>query len=171
MVSAYAGRCRQGAAEKRFLINQLHRLEGMAEESSAIGMNREPMSRLSPALQLIQKRCDGKLTVRELADVCAMSPTYFAESFRRVFGRSPYQYLQQYRLSLACVELEATKYTVQAIAEKHGFPTLSCFVRAFRKQYGVPPRRWAKDAANLSLTISSSLSQTISIKFTTKVTG
>jgi AraC-like DNA-binding protein len=127
------------------LLAELHRLRGLAElPPGPVETRRELMHRLSPAIQIIQSRCSEPLSVGELARGCAMSPRYLCRNFRRMFGRSPYQYLQEYRLSMACSELEATDWTVEAVAEKYGFPTLSCFVRAFKKLHGVPPRRWAR---------------------------
>ena len=126
------------------LLVQLQRLDGLAGAPGAAGAGREFMQRLEPAIRIIQSRCSERVSVGELARACAMSPTYLGRSFRRMFGRSPYQYLQQYRLSMAASELEATDWTVEAVAEKYGFPTLSCFVRAFKKMHGVPPRRWAR---------------------------
>ncbi len=126
------------------LLGQLHRLDGLAKSTQPDEAGREWMERLTPAIQLIQSRCAEKLPAVELARACGMSPAYLRRNFQRLLGRSPHQYLQHYRLSMATAELETTHWTVQAVAEKYGFPTLSCFVRAFKKQHGVPPRKWAK---------------------------
>ena len=128
------------------LLAQLHRLEGLTDDPPMELSATDHIRRLAPALQMIQGHADTKVTIAGLARACSMSPTYFTQTFRRSLGRSPYQYLQQCRLSMACVELEETDLTVEAVAEKHGFPTLSCFVRAFKKFTGVPPRRWARQA-------------------------
>ena len=126
------------------LLIQLQRLDGLAGPAKPMIVGRELMERLTPAIHLIQSHCAEKISVPELARLCGMSAAYLRRNFQRLFGRSPHQYLQQYRLSMAASELEATRWTVEAIAEKYGFPTLSCFVRAFKKQHGVPPRKWAK---------------------------
>ena len=126
------------------LLIRLQRLDGVAGANRPTGAGRELMERLTPAVQLIHSRCAQKITAPELAQACGMSPAYLRRNFRRLFGRSPHQYLQQYRLSMAAAELEATRWTVEAIAAKYGFPTLSCFVRAFKKLHGLPPRKWAR---------------------------
>ena len=126
------------------LLSQLHRLEGQASRGNSATGKRQVMERLNPALAMIQQRYAERLSVRTLAKACNMSETHLRHHFQKAFGRGPYQHLQQYRLSMACTQLEDSRFTVAAIAEKNGFPTLSCFVRTFQKAKGIPPRRWAR---------------------------
>ncbi len=98
---------------------------------------------LLPALNEIHTRYYEKLSVDDLAHLCNMSPTSFRDHFNATVGCSPYQYLLRYRISMASVELLQGNKTLEVIAAETGFPTLSCFVRQFTKQKGMPPRRWA----------------------------
>lgn len=128
------------------LVTLLHRIELPPGQAAPSPKGRELIQRLSPAIDLIRRSYATGISAADLAAKCSMSETYLRRSFRKALGRSPYEYLMEYRLSMACQELEDKKLTVEAIAAKHGFPTLSCFVRAFRKRKGLPPRQWARKA-------------------------
>jgi len=114
-------------------------------ESGVLGSGLgERIARLQPALRQIQKSYGAKLSVGRLAKRCRMSESNFRQVFRRVMGRSVYQYLMSYRLTMASIELRRGDKTVETIAYDNGFPTLSCFVRKFKARTGQPPRRWAR---------------------------
>ncbi|MBA4387346.1 MAG: hypothetical protein C0404_05155 [Verrucomicrobia bacterium] len=128
------------------LVTGLHRMEPIERTQVAAAGGREIIERLAPALNMIRRGYAGNLSASGLAAACAMSETYLRRMFRKALGRSPRAYLMEFRLAMASQELSERKLTVEAIAAKHGFPTLSCFVRAFTKHKGLPPRRWAKQA-------------------------
>jgi AraC-like DNA-binding protein len=105
---------------------------------------KEEITRLMPALNFMRDNYTQKVYTDHLARLCSMCPSGFRQHFRKVMGASPYQYLNHYRVAMAGIELKEGKKSVENIALDNGFPTLSCFVRTFKKIYGVAPRRWAK---------------------------
>ena len=58
-------------------------------------------------------------------------------------GLSPARYIQSVRLNLAARMLRETQMSVSEIATASGFNSLIHFSASFRKQYGVPPSRYA----------------------------
>ncbi|MEU6572650.1 helix-turn-helix domain-containing protein [Streptomyces sp. NPDC046805] len=81
-------------------------------------------------------------TVRSLAAHVALSPSRFAHLFTEHTGRTPMQAVRAARLSHAQRLLDATDLEVRQIALASGFASPFHFSRAFRRQYGVPPRAY-----------------------------
>ncbi|MBN1671705.1 MAG: helix-turn-helix transcriptional regulator [Kiritimatiellae bacterium] len=125
------------------LLAEFQRLPGLAPQSCSVS-SRHRMDRIEPALRRIQQEYAGKISVPGLARLCHMSESNFRQHFKRVMGKTAYQYVLAYRLGMASIELRDGRKTVEQIADDNGFPTLSCFVRKFKAAEGVAPRAWAR---------------------------
>jgi AraC-like DNA-binding protein len=78
----------------------------------------------------------------ELAREAGLSRYHFLRAFKRVTGITPHQWLLRARLREAAQRLVATRDPVTAIALDVGFEDLSNFIRSFRAEFGVSPRRY-----------------------------
>ena len=77
--------------------------------------------------------------LEDLADVAGMSRTHFANSFRKVVGMTPGEYLSSWRLTLARSEI-ANGAPLKVVASKIGFSSSAALSRAFSRRYGFSPR-------------------------------
>ena len=77
--------------------------------------------------------------LEDLADVAGMSRTHFANSFRKVVGMTPGEYLSGWRLTLAHAEI-AKGAPMKVVAGKIGFSSSAAMSRAFSRHYGFSPR-------------------------------
>jgi AraC-like DNA-binding protein len=68
-----------------------------------------------------------------------MSRTHFANSFRKVVGMTPGEYLSSWRLTLARSEI-ANGAPLKVVASKIGFSSSAALSRAFSRRYGFSPR-------------------------------
>ncbi len=93
---------------------------------------------LCPVFQLLEAT-DGRVRVADLARVAACSPTYLRRLFRKGLGMSPSRHLLERRLQRAAELLRGTDHTVQQVAERCGFESLSHFHRHFKARYGCTP--------------------------------
>lgn len=107
-------------------------------------------STTDPALQRVQHLLD---TAPEqtydfpvLAREHGFSYSNFRRRFREAFGRPPHQYLTQRRLQAAAHRLANTGDTVQEIGEALGYAEPPRFSKAFKQQYGLPPRDYRQIA-------------------------
>jgi AraC-like DNA-binding protein len=91
------------------------------------------------AIAYIQAHYAEPITIAQLADVAGFSQVHFMNSFKKAVGTSCIEYLIEYRLALAAIELRETDHSVTQIALDHGFQTISYFNRAFRKRYHMTP--------------------------------
>jgi AraC-like DNA-binding protein len=104
-------------------------------------------STVSRALALIHQKPDASWTLESLARAVGMSRTALAEHFTRCTGSAPMQYLSQWRLRLAADSLGHTDRAIKVIAEAAGFGSVAAFTRAFKREFGLAPAKWRREAA------------------------
>jgi AraC-like DNA-binding protein len=100
------------------------------------------LSRIMPAIALIQERRPGSVTVREAAAACGLSRSRFGTIFRQTMGASFGQFSLRARLGYAAHCLLTSDLPVEAIAQRAGFVDASHFHRYFVKSYGRTPREY-----------------------------
>ncbi|ANF81824.1 AraC family transcriptional regulator [Acinetobacter sp. NCu2D-2] len=101
---------------------------------------------LSNALTAIHGQPEQNWTVESLAEQCHMSRSKFAQLFNQIVGDSPLAYLQQHRLRLAAQYLRDTGLSVQQIAHSVGYNSETAFSQIFKKQFGLTPSIYRKQA-------------------------
>jgi AraC family transcriptional regulator len=114
------------------------------------------MRRVDRAVQLIETQYSRPLTLGDLASAAGLSTFYFARAFRRLMGVPPHRYLMAVRLRHAARLLDEGAGVTFTCYEV-GFGSLSHFVTAFRKRFGVVPsaaRRTARFPALRAATSS-----------------
>lgn len=96
------------------------------------------MRRIDRAIQLIETDFARGLTLGDLASAAGLSTFYFARAFQRFVGVPPHRYLTGVRLRHAARMLDEGAGVTFTCYEV-GFGSLSHFVTAFRKRFGVVP--------------------------------
>lgn len=79
---------------------------------------------------------------RELAADIGMSPQAFSRFFRRQVGKPFVQYVNEWRVGLACRNLLETDDSITDVALGSGFDNLSNFNRQFKRIVGVTPSEY-----------------------------
>ena len=127
-------------------LMEILRMSGQAEEKhwSAGGGS----ARISPALFYISDYYREKIKIEQLAEVCHMSETHFRRVFVKCMNMTPVEYVNLVRIRMACEMLKKSEDSMEEIAEKAGFDTLSTFNRNFRKLIGDSPYQWKLHAQN-----------------------
>ena len=83
-------------------------------------------------------------TLDELARSVGASRSVLAERFQRLVGSSPMQYLTQWRMVLAANLQRHSNAQLTHVAQDVGYQTDTAFIRAFRREFGVPPATWRR---------------------------
>ena len=97
---------------------------------------------ISAVLEYMREHLPEPLTVADLADQVALSPSAFAHLFRDVTGRSPYQFLKEMRLDRARELLVDGRFAVARVSREVGYASVSHFISEFRTRFGVTPRAY-----------------------------
>ena len=85
------------------------------------------------------------IDISYLAEMCAISETYFRKLFKMIYGISPKQYILNLKLEIASQLLQSNFYTVSEVSEKSGFNDEKYFSKLFKKRFGVTPKEFSKN--------------------------
>jgi AraC-like DNA-binding protein len=98
------------------------------------------------ALTLIHGRLNHPWTAETLAQEVAMSRSAFADRFTAMMGTPPKRYLTAWRMEVAKDKLRSGGQTIAQVAYEVGYEAEEAFTRAFKREVGVPPAAWRKQA-------------------------
>jgi AraC-like DNA-binding protein len=99
------------------------------------------------ALTQMHSRAAHAWTLEALARAAGTSRSVLAERFQQLVGSAPMEYLTQWRMVLAANLLSRSNAPLARIAEDVGYRTDTAFIRAFRREYGMPPAAWRRRQA------------------------
>lgn len=91
------------------------------------------------AIAYINKNASQQISRWQLAEAVNISEDYLTRIFRKEVGISPWDYLNRYRIQLACKLLTQTGLSINEIAQDTGFQDQAYFCRVFKKVKGFPP--------------------------------
>jgi len=94
------------------------------------------------ALALLHGDPTRAWTVDEVAREAGLSRSALAERFSDTIGEPPMQYLTRWRLTLAAQALRTGGDGIARIAERSGYESEAAFTRAFKREFGMPPKVW-----------------------------
>ncbi|WP_096515758.1 AraC family transcriptional regulator [Clostridium perfringens] len=95
-------------------------------------------------ITLIENEYQNPLTLDDLSKASGMSPKYFCRFFHEMINKTPIEYLNYYRIEIACEKLLATELSITEIALNCGFNDVSYFIKTFKKHKGVTPKQYLK---------------------------
>jgi AraC-like DNA-binding protein len=95
--------------------------------------------RLLRARDRIDRKYAEPLDVTQLAAVAYLTRSHFIREFKRVFGETPYRYLQRRRVERAMFLLRHTDRSVTDVCTAVGFTCLGTFSRTFSQIVGQSP--------------------------------
>ena len=99
---------------------------------------------IKKAIGYIQDNYKEKIYIRDLADLIGMNEQYFCRFFKKAIGRSPIEYVNEYRIKKARHYLEETDLTVMEICLECGYNNLGNFLREFRRYTDTTPLQYRK---------------------------
>ncbi len=99
----------------------------------------------------IERHLDEPITLGDLAHVAAYSPWHAARMFKEYTGRAPFDYIRALRLSKAALILRDRGAKVVDVAFDFVFGSHEGFTKAFSKQFGIAPKRYAATSPAIGL--------------------
>lgn len=107
------------------------------------------------SIRFIETNLKEEINVIDMANSVHYSLYHFIRLFQSVTGYSPKTYLQLRRLSEAVIELQNTDKKIIEIALDYQFNSHEAFTRAFKKQFGINPKRIKNGYSHANLTLVS----------------
>ncbi len=102
------------------------------------------LKEIKRVLNYISLRYADPITLEDMADCLNMTPNYFCRFFKDMTHKSPVEYLNFYRIEVACEKLSTTNDSVLNTALKCGFSDVNYFIKVFKKYKGTTPLKYTK---------------------------
>jgi len=116
-------------------------IDSLAKESRG-----DTANALETAVSFIDGHLADELSVRDIAAACFVSGDHLTRLFKKKFGKSVSEYIQEKRIRLAGELLRRQDMTISMVANTVGFGNYSYFTEQFKKYFGVTPREYQKQA-------------------------
>lgn len=102
------------------------------------------LSPVYPAVSFIHDHIKENIGLKDMAELCHLSPGYFSKLFRREMGENYSDYLQRQKVIKAKKELEGTTESITQIALNLGYQDPGYFIKVFKKYEGITPSAFRK---------------------------
>lgn len=106
------------------------------------GENFKHVEAVDKAISLIESRYSEPLPLSALAGAVNYSPNHFHRLFVSCVGKSPQEFILDYRIKQAKLRLTSTRETLSGIAYGCGFSSQSYFSLCFRRATGLTPKEY-----------------------------
>lgn len=100
---------------------------------------------IQEAIHYMEQNFQNDISIEEIATVCGINRSYLGKIFRNSIGRSPQEFLMNYRMVKATELLKLTTLSIADIGTAVGYGNPLHFSRAFKNIYGVSPREWRNE--------------------------
>ncbi len=107
------------------------------------------LQQYSPLIQKvinhINLHMDTSLSLKSLAAMCYISPSYLSNVFRQETGQTLTDYISTQRMNRAARLLLTTNETVASVAEEVGILDVNYFTKLFKNATGLTPTRYRRE--------------------------
>lgn len=102
---------------------------------------------IKEAISFIEQNFQDNISVEDIALACGLNRSYFGKIFHDAVGKSPQQFLLNYRMIKAAELLKLSQLSIGEISNAVGYVNQLHFSRAFKNMYGISPKEWRKNTS------------------------
>ena len=125
-----------------FLDSLTHPIRETEPLQNSRKKNKTSQFYIDEAMKYVEINYQKGITVEEIAAHCGLNRSYFGKIFKEKYGKSPQEFLLQFRMNKACELLSRTKLSIGEVSNAVGYTNQLHFSRAFKSTYGLSPRQW-----------------------------
>lgn len=122
------------ARENKFLIN----------ENTTVSALNNKIDVIKRSINYIQNNYTKRIYIEDLAEEVNMNPQYFCRFFKTNTGKTPVDFINQYRIEEASKLLQTEDKKISDICYETGFDNFSYFIKKFKKYKGSTPYKYKK---------------------------
>jgi AraC-like DNA-binding protein len=111
-------------------------------ESCPFLNDQEVVRKIKHAKEHLLKNVDSPPSIKELAKIAGLNEHQLKAGFKEIYGNSIFAFLLEHRLDHARLLLDTMKYQVNEVAFQTGYTNPSHFISAFKKKFGVTPKKY-----------------------------
>ena len=97
---------------------------------------------IKEALSFIDGNYQRDISIEEIASASGLNRSYFGRIFKEAMGKSPQQFLINYRMNKAAELLKNSRMSIAAVGSSVGYGNQLHFSRAFKSIFDVSPREY-----------------------------
>ncbi|OAS22407.1 AraC family transcriptional regulator [Paenibacillus oryzisoli] len=129
----------ESTAHKLYLVNDLMRMVHMDRFIEESPQSMIVDGQMDEARSFLTDHAFGNLSMLELATSLELTPVQFTRKFRKAFGQTPSEFINDLRLTRAKHLLENTTFTLDMIAAQCGYENGFYLSRVFTQKIGKAP--------------------------------
>ncbi|WP_397364294.1 helix-turn-helix transcriptional regulator [Olleya sp. R77988] len=102
------------------------------------------VAKIKQAKDIIIARMSKPPTLQKLSEEINLPLKKLKEGFKQIYGDSVFSFLFDYKMEVARKLLETGTSNVNEVGLKVGYSTSSHFIAAFKKKYGITPKKYVQ---------------------------
>lgn len=114
---------------------------GIIADDQMVDNHQEDLQRIEILLRYVEMNYPNKISLQDAAEILNLSPNYFCRFFKRVMGKSFFEYLNIYRCMKANELIYTTNKSITEIALSVGFSTINYFNKVYKKFQNSSPSK------------------------------
>ncbi len=111
-------------------------------ESCPFLNDQETVRKIKHAKEHLLKNLESPPSLKELAKFAGLNEYQLKVGFKEIYGNTVYGYLLDHKLDHSRALLDKGRYQVNEVAYQIGYTNPSHYIAAFRKKYGVTPKKY-----------------------------
>jgi AraC-like DNA-binding protein len=116
--------------------------EGADTEKCPFLIDEDYVQKIKLAKDIIISRMAEPPSLQELADEVGLSLRKIKEGFKQIYSDTVFNFLFNYKMEEARRLLETNTLNVNEVGLKVGYSTSSHFIAAFKKKFGITPKKY-----------------------------
>ncbi len=116
--------------------------EGTETEKCPFLIDEDYVQKIKLAKDIIISRMAEPPSLQELADEVGLSLRKIKEGFKQIYSDTVFNFLFNYKMEEARRLLETNTLNVNEVGIKVGYSTSSHFIAAFKKKFGITPKKY-----------------------------
>ena len=120
-------------------LQQFYGIESISAAPNSGTLHPSEKARIEQVRQLLLENIDDPPHIHGLTEIAGMSHPKLNQCFRRLYGKTAFQYLRDERLNKARLLIENQGCSVTEAAYMVGYSSLSHFSKAYRRHFGISP--------------------------------
>jgi len=139
----------QPTIEKLYLKAKIYELLSLYFQPKSDAANNCPyleeeenVEKIRLAKRIIIERMAEPPTLTELAKEIDLPLAYLKDGFKQIYGDTVFNFLWEYKMEYARRMLNTKKYNVSEVSYEVGYSTASHFIAAFKKKFGITPKKY-----------------------------
>ncbi|MEH0008026.1 MAG: AraC family transcriptional regulator [Flavobacteriales bacterium] len=114
-----------------------------AEANCPFLLDAENVHKIRQAKGIIIENMTDPPSLKSLARRVGLNEYRLKVGFKNIYGKTIYGFLMDYKMEYARKLIEGAKFQTQTIAYRLGYENPSHFIAAFKKKYGITPKKYA----------------------------